>query len=261
MAAMHKVYNKNIKGFSVQITQKRGGMKLWRFISLFVLLLLTACGTFQVGIEQGGVGSKTRLPVESPLPSTTVTRPLPTAPLLPTTEAASEPSPTILRPPASETPPQPSAATLAPPVTETTSVLNPTPQTVQIFLIALEDNGQSGDLVGCGDSAVPVKVQIPATKGVLKAALEELFSLKGRTYGESGLYNALYQSELRVDRVSIDAQGKAQVYLTGTLTLGGECDDPRVEAQINQTALQFSTVKEVSVFVNGQALQDALSLK
>ena len=41
----------------------------------------------------------------------------------------------------------------------------------------------------------------------------------------------------------------------------GECDDPRVEAQINQTALQFSTVKDVSVFVNGQALQDALSLK
>jgi hypothetical protein len=75
------------------------------------------------------------------------------------------------------------------------------------------------------------------------------------------LYNALYQSDLQVDRVSLDPQGQAKVYLTGTLMLAGECDNPRVEEQINQTAKLFSTVNAVSVFVNDKPLKDALSLK
>jgi len=43
--------------------------------------------------------------------------------------------------------------------------------------------------------------------------------------------------------------------------LGGVCDAPRVEAQIEQTALQFSTVHEVAVFINDVPLEDVLSLK
>jgi hypothetical protein len=131
---------------------------------------------------------------------------------------------------------------------------------VQIFLVALEDNGQSGKLVGCGDSAVAVQVEIPPTQGVLKASLEALLSLKDQYYGESGLYNALYQSDLKVESVSIEGE-KATIYLTGTLMMGGECDTPRVEAQIIETAKQFSTVKDVAVFVNGRTLADVLSLK
>lgn len=236
-------------------------MKSWYFISLFVLLLLAACGTFQVGVEQSPAAKETPLTAMSTLPLETVVHTSPTAPLQPTIQAAPQLTPTLFQLLAGETPSQASTATLPLPSNETPSTLNPTPQMVQIFLIALEDNGQSGELVGCGDSVVPVQVQIPTTKGVLKAALEELLSLKERFYRQSGLYNALYQSDLQVDRVSIDAQGQAQVYLTGTLMLGGECDDPRIEAQIDQTALQFSTFNEVSVFVNGQTLKDALSLK
>jgi hypothetical protein len=103
-------------------------------------------------------------------------------------------------------------------------------------------------------------VTIPPTQGVLRAALEKLLSAKQQTYGESGLYNALYQSDLQVSAVTIQ-QGKAIVHLTGTLVLGGACDAPRVEAQIEQTALQFSTVSEVAVFINDTALEDALSTR
>jgi hypothetical protein len=56
-------------------------------------------------------------------------------------------------------------------------------------------------------------------------------------------------------------QGKASIHLTGTLMLGGACDAPRVQAQIEQTALQFSTVNDVDVFINDTALEDALSTK
>jgi hypothetical protein len=135
-----------------------------------------------------------------------------------------------------------------------------TDQTVQIVLIALEDNGQSGTLVGCGDSAIPINVTIPRTQGVLRAALEKLLSAKQQFYGESGYYNALYQSDLQVSRVAIE-QGKATIHLTGTITLGGTCDAPRLEAQLELTALQFSTVSDVEVFINGVPLEEVLSTR
>jgi len=133
-------------------------------------------------------------------------------------------------------------------------------QTAQIFLIAIDDNGQGGLPVGCGDSVIPVLVEIPATQGVLKAALESLLSVKTQYYGESGLYNALYQSDLQVENVSI-ADGFATVNLTGRLLMGGECDNPRIQAQLEQTVLQFPTVTKAEIFINGKTLADALSLK
>lgn len=129
---------------------------------------------------------------------------------------------------------------------------------VKIVLIELEGNGQSGPLVGCGDSAIPINVTIPPTQGVLRAALEKLFSAKQQFYGESGYYNALYQSDLAIESVRIE-QGNAIIHLTGTIMLGGVCDAPRVQAQIEQTALQFSTVSDVTVFVNDVPLEDVLS--
>ncbi len=108
-----------------------------------------------------------------------------------------------------------------------------------IFLIAVDDNGKSGKLIGCGDSVIPVQVLIPATQGVLRAALNALLSIRDPYYGESGLYNSLYQSNLQVGDVTI-TDGQAVIHLTGTLMLGGECDIPRVEAQLTEIALQFT---------------------
>src|SRR5574342_779666 len=65
---------------------------------------------------------------------------------------------------------------------------------VKIFLIAIDDNGKSGKKIGCGDSVVAVERNLAATQAPLAAALTELFSIYDRTYGQSGLYNSLYQS-------------------------------------------------------------------
>ncbi len=175
---------------------------------------------------------------------------LPTAPV---------PSLVPSAPPATATLPPPSATAAAKP-TETPSSVT-ADQTIQIFLIAIDDNGRSGKLIGCGDSLVPVAVKIPHTTGVLKAALEALLGVKTPNYGESGLYNALYQSDLQLESVAINQQGAAQIRLRGTLKLGGECDNPRVEAQLTEIALQFSTVKAAVVYINGKPLKEVLSLK
>lgn len=222
-------------------------MRANKLLILLVVLLLSACGPFAVRVE----------PLTTTSPTFTPGSATPTAILTtPTTEPASATA-TIQIP--TSTLAVPTAT--APQVPATTAASNPTTaseQSVQIILIALEDNGQSGTAVGCGDSAIPINVTIPRTQGVLRAALEKLLSAKQEFYGESGYYNALYQSDLQVAGVTIE-QGKATIRLTGTVMLGGACDAPRVEAQLEQTALQFSTVNEVAIFINDQPLEDVLS--
>jgi hypothetical protein len=131
---------------------------------------------------------------------------------------------------------------------------------IKIFLIALDDQGKSGIKVGCGDSLITVDKTIDPTTMPLTAAINELLAIKSQYYGESGLYNALYQSNLKLEKASVE-EGQATVYLSGNLKLGGVCDNPRFEAQLAQTILQFPTVEEVQIYINNVPLQDLLSEK
>jgi hypothetical protein len=173
--------------------------------------------------------------------------------------------------------PTPSAVpTIAPTVTIAPQVANATPMVkpsstrapiptagtmkVKLFFVALNDNGKSGKMIGCQDSVVAVDRVIPATSAPLTAALKELFSVRDRYYGQTGLYNALSQSSIKVAGVAI-TNGRATINLTGSFNSAGVCDDPRVVAQIRQTALQFSTVGDVAIFVNGTPIEKILSGK
>lgn len=195
--------------------------------------------------------------------------PLPTIELQPSSNFTPIPPPTTALPaqptelPTLRPPPPPTAAPTRVPTRAPTSA--PTRASsgitrVKIFLIAIGDNGQSGPVVGCGDSAVGVVREIAPTVAPLTAALRELFTLHDRDYGQSGFYNALYQSNLRLEGATI-VNSVATIRITGNLTLGGVCDNPRVAAQITQTALQFATVKSVQVFLNNVPLDQVLSEK
>lgn len=129
---------------------------------------------------------------------------------------------------------------------------------IQVFYIALEDNGVQGKKIGCGDSVVGVPKTIPRTDAPLRAALTALLSDRRSTIGESGLVNVLANSNLSLDSVAIN-NGKATVRLLGSYTLGGVCDEPRFKAQLEETALQFPTVSSVEIFINGKTLASALS--
>jgi hypothetical protein len=230
-------------------------MKSRNLLITFVLLSLAACSQFNVSIQ----------PISTSIPTITVSVPTNTATVVSSPTEQINPTATIVIPSATLRFAEQivATATTAQQVLPTSTLPMPTTateQTVKIVLIALEDNGQSGPLVGCGDSAIPITATIPRTQGVLRAALERLLSAKEQFYGESGYYNALYQSDLQVARIVIE-QGKALIYLTGSIMLGGTCDAPRVEAQIEQTALQFSTVSDVAVFVNDVPLEEVLSTK
>jgi len=125
--------------------------------------------------------------------------------------------------------------------------------------------GSSGPVgpIGCGDYLVPVEFgpSFPTiTYRQIAYALIDLFSIKEPFYGQSGLYNPLYQSSLSVQSVTVDDTMHATVSLSGNLVLGGECDGPRVQAQIEDTVLQFS-VTDVTVLLNGTPLADVLSVQ
>lgn len=144
------------------------------------------------------------------------------------------------------------------PQTPSTSDTAKTTTQVNIFLVALEDQGESGKQIGCEDSLIAVERDVQETTTPMRTALEELLSIKDQFYGQSGLYNSIYQSQLEVESVSL-AQGKATIKLSGTYKLGGVCDNPRFQAQIEETALQFPSVSEVSVFINEISLDTLLS--
>jgi hypothetical protein len=130
------------------------------------------------------------------------------------------------------------------------------PDQARIYLVAPGDDGQSGVPVGCGDSLVPVTVETaPAatTEARIAAALAALFALKEPAYGQSGLANALYRSSLTVDRVELQG-GVAAVYLSGALSVGGVCDEPRAEGQIVETARQFPGLSAAIVIYRGGPL-------
>jgi hypothetical protein len=131
---------------------------------------------------------------------------------------------------------------------------------VNVYMIALSDNGVTGIKVGAEDSLIPVKVKINETTNPLKVAYEKLLSIKERNYGESGLYNPLYQNEITINKIEIN-KDIALVYLKGNLLLGGVMDIPRVKAQLENTALQFKFVKYVKIYINDVELDKVLSLK
>jgi hypothetical protein len=165
------------------------------------------------------------------------------------------------QPPAATETPQPLPPTAQAAATQSAGMAGEGLDHVNIYLVAVGDNGVSGELIGCGDSLVPVQVAIEPTLGVLRAALTELFKLEGQAdYGQSGLYNALYLSHLEIDDLAV-VNGQATMKLSGQIVTGGECDIPRIEAQLRAIALQFSTVKQVTITVNGVPLAELLDLR
>ena len=131
-------------------------------------------------------------------------------------------------------------------------------QQVTIYLIAIGDNGVSGELIGCGDSLIPINREIPANAEPIQGALEELLSIPGPDFGESGYSTALHNWNVTVDSVNV-VNGLATVEMSGTLAIAGVCEVPRVQAQLERTVLAAPNVTSVEISINGESLDDILS--
>ncbi|WP_081710197.1 GerMN domain-containing protein [Arthrobacter sp. 35W] len=129
-----------------------------------------------------------------------------------------------------------------------------------IYYIAMADNGASGPMVGCGDSAVATTSAPQTFTDPVAAAMTALLANHAAQLGQSGLDNTLWQSNLAVDSVTRSG-GIVLVALSGGFVQGGECDTPRIIAQLTLTAQAAAGSETVDITVNGVPLQEALSLK
>lgn len=129
-----------------------------------------------------------------------------------------------------------------------------------LYYVATEDNGIAGPMIGCGDSLVPRTTSPVTTTDVVKSSFEQLLSGKDQFIGQSGLYNALYQSDLTYSS-STTTGDTVTVNLTGTLKLGGECDNPRVTAQLENTAKTAAGTTKAVININDKPLASVLSLE
>lgn len=127
---------------------------------------------------------------------------------------------------------------------------------IKLFMVALDDNGKGGKLIGCGDSIIPVTANIPTTTAPLSAAFKALLALKSKDYGQSGLYNPSYadvnpNGSFAFSSATV-SNGTAKIYLTGQISLPGACEDPRLLSQFEETAKQFATVQKVEIYINNK---------
>lgn len=130
---------------------------------------------------------------------------------------------------------------------------------VVILIAQMPKSGNAKD-IGCGNTTKPMTHKSTFKGDPVEDALKVLFALKNAGYKSGELYNALYQSKLKVQSVETK-NDVVTVRLTGNIKMSGECDIPRVRAQIIDTIEVASDAKDVVVFVNDQKLDDALSLK
>ena len=130
-------------------------------------------------------------------------------------------------------------------------------QSIKIYLVAVGDDGKTGQKFGCGDSLIAVTRTVKKTAAPLTAAVRELLQTPQHPDGSPNLENFWKGRNLKLRSVSI-VNRTATIRLSGSVLVAGVCDEPRIESQIDATARQFPTVKRVKVFIGKQTLAAAI---
>lgn len=129
-----------------------------------------------------------------------------------------------------------------------------------IYYVAVEDNGVAGEKIGCGDSLVATYTAPVTFTDQVKVSLQTLLADKESTHGQSGLMNALAASSLTfVD--STKTGDTVTVNLTGEVRSAGVCEDPRIQAQLHQTARTAAGTGNSHILIDGRRIEDVMSQK
>ncbi|WP_430297434.1 hypothetical protein [Sinomonas sp. B1-1] len=157
--------------------------------------------------------------------------PAPSAPSPSPASAPGSPTPTAGATPASA-PPSSSRGTPSPTAAGTTPATAPPAGTapaaelpervaaLTIYYVAVGDGGVAGPAIGCGDSLVATSTAPERFRDQVAPSMRRLLADHRAMLGQSGLYNALYQSDLTYEGAAYDGR-TITVYLSGTFTLAG----------------------------------------
>ena len=138
-----------------------------------------------------------------------------------------------------------------------------------LYVVALEGSdavtsARPGTIIGCNDALASIAVSLAGdnTQNQIRNAVQQLLELDKDVQNDSGhvYYNALAQSDLRVETVRVSGN-QAEIMLTGDVSLGGTCDTPRLMEQLRTTVEQFPGIDKANFFINGETMEEALSLQ
>ncbi len=130
-----------------------------------------------------------------------------------------------------------------------------------LYYVVLGDDGASGEPIGCGDSLVAFETDSVVTDDVLRASIERLLADPERELGGTPpRYSAIPGGTLAYVSGEVDG-GTVTVQLTGAPAPAGECDNPRIEAQLKRTAMAATGATAAVVLVDGELIEDVLSLR
>lgn len=173
--------------------------------------------------------------------------------------AVSPAPPTSASTETSASPTSPGGSTPAQSTEPAASSAEPTTAALTLFYVAVGDEGKSGPQIGCGDSLVATETRPEEFTNQIEASIDALLDDE-EMLGESGLRNALAGSDL--DYVSSAVDGDVvTVELSGTVSSGGTCDDPRIIGQLEYTAMTAAGTGEARILVGGKEVEEVLSAK
>jgi hypothetical protein len=135
---------------------------------------------------------------------------------------------------------------------------------VTVYWVSLAGEGPAGvEFPGCGDTLIEDTAPATSAGAVgepsrVEAGIQALLDQTQNQVGGSGLVNALYQSELEVQDVSIDGD-VVTVELAGTPVSAGTCDDPRIMSQLEYTAVANAGAYTAEILVNGRPIAEVMS--
>jgi spore germination protein GerM len=131
---------------------------------------------------------------------------------------------------------------------------NSTAGPVQIYVVAIDDGGKQGRLIGCNDSLVNLAQHVTDATS-LTLALESLFAYRST---ENASYTALNNAQIVVGEAKVE-NSVATVRLSGAYELDGTCDGPRFVEQITQTVIDFPDVETATITLNDKPLAEVAS--
>lgn len=107
-----------------------------------------------------------------------------------------------------------------------------------------------GETFGCNDRIAFVKAPRESDSGnTLQDVVASLLAVREPTF--RGLYNSLSQSRLAVERIRSADGVTTEVWLTGEVSSGGTCDDPRIRKQVEATVARLKP--KFKIILNGSA--------
>lgn len=127
-----------------------------------------------------------------------------------------------------------------------------------LYFVALNPAHPPGEPIGCGDVLVSERRTV-SSAAPAESPLEAAVRAQLTATPPAGTINRL--ADLHVTLQSVNVAGRRATIVLAPFPLGGECDNPRVEAQLTRVTGQFHQFDRVEILVGSKTMTQYLSLR